>query len=256
MSRHLLCALLVTAACHRQTGPDAHYQNASKAFQSLYASQLDDAYGDAKMDPIVAELKQVDPRSVDAQPAAALLDNIERGRAALAKERAERQKLAAVPQAIQAPAASIDPARVLAAAEPDAGAPADPYGAGADVSAINAQTGGCISSFEPFNEQGTGVAGTVYRVVDSDTCKGKLPGFVGQAVLVVNGKIYRRIADPNPPPPPKPPAPRDAGPAQGNAAPPPRPAGVDAGEPQYQMYLPGMPQPPAQGQQPAEQQQR
>ncbi|MGZ6142736.1 MAG: hypothetical protein ACXWLM_05330, partial [Myxococcales bacterium] len=95
------------------------------------------------------------------------------------------------------------------------------------------------------------VTGTVYRVVPTDNCKGKLPGFVGMAVLVVNGRIYRRIADPNPPKPPAPPAPPpDAGTAQAPGAPQPARAaaaqpGADAGEPEYQVVIPGGPQPGA-----------
>ena len=49
---------------------------------------------------------------------------------------------------------------------------------------------------EPFNEQGTGKTGTVYRVAASEGCRSKLPGMAGQAILVADGKIYRRIADP------------------------------------------------------------
>ena len=52
-----------------------------------------------------------------------------------------------------------------------------------------------------ITEQGTNVTGTVYRVAPSETCKGKLPGLTGQIVLVVNGKIYRRVPDPGPPKP-------------------------------------------------------
>ncbi|HUJ24417.1 MAG TPA: hypothetical protein VLW85_00250 [Myxococcales bacterium] len=258
MSRHLLCALLLTAACHRQTGPDAHYQHASAAFQALYAAQLDDAYGDPKIDPIVAELKQVDARSIDAQAAATLLDNIARGRAALAKERAEREKMGAVAaQNIATPPVSIDPVKVLAADEPDAGPPQDAYGTNGDVATINAQTGGCLTDYEPFTEQITGKSGTVYRVVNTEGCKARLPGFVGQAVLVISGKIYRRIPDPNPPRPPPPPAPPDAGPPDAGQAAQRRPAAPppDAGEPEYEMVIPGAPQPGAQPP-PAEQQQQ
>jgi hypothetical protein len=94
------------------------------------------------------------------------------------------------------------------------------------------------------------VTGVVYRVVPTSNCSGKLPGFVGQAVLVVGGKIYRRIPDPNPPKPPQ--AAPDAGAARQQAKAPAAP--VDAGEPQYEIVIPGAPQPGAQQPQ-AEQQQ-
>ena len=98
--------------------------------------------------------------------------------------------------------------------------PQDPYGAGAAVAEINAQTGGCLTEHEPFNEQGTKVDGAVYRLARGPGCADKLPGFVGQAVLVVNGKIYRRIPDPSPstPPPTQPAAPPQPAPRPGAGA--------------------------------------
>jgi len=262
-------ALLAAAGCRRgPTGPDASYQKASRLYQQLYASQLDDAYGDPKMDEVVALLKKVDPRSVDADAAQTMLNAIAHGREALAKQRAEREKMAAAAAAQNAgsPMINIDPEKILAAGAPDAGPAQDPYGPGAEVAAINSQSSGCLMDNEPFTEQGTGVAGVVYRVAPSDSCKERLPGFVGQAILVVNGKIYRRIADPTPPPPPPPPraaAPPDAGaPAAAQAAAPPTApppsappaAPPDAGEePQYQVVVPGAPQ-PGQPPQQAEQQ--
>ena len=129
---------------------------------------------------------------------------------------------------------------------------------GAAIATLNRDSGGCLQANEPFNEQGTAVTGTVYRIASSQGCKDRLPGFVGQAVLVVDGKIYRRMTDPRPPPPPAAPvAVPDAGAPQQAAAPrkpAPRP---DAGEPEYRIYVPGNPMPenekPAAG---GEQQQR
>lgn len=235
----ILFAVLAAAGCRRGEGPpDANYQKALRIYQQLYASQLDDAYGDPKMDEAVALLKKVDSGSQDAHAASSMLGAIQRGREELAKSRAAREKMAAAAQAAaSAPAVEIDPRKILAANAPvDAGPPPDPFGAGATVSDINAANGGCLSGNEPFKEQGTGVEGTVYRLVPGTNCAGKLPGFVGQAALVVNGRIYRRMPDPNPPgaPPPEP-APRgaaSAGAGQPQApARPPAGAGQDAGEP-------------------------
>lgn len=254
--RAALCLVsLALAGCHRTTGPDENYQRASALYQQLYATQLDDAYGDSRMDEVVALLRKVDGRSVDAQSAQTMLGAIEHGREALARERAEREKLSA---AAAAPAArgSIDPEQVLAANAEDAGTrEQDPFGPGASIAELNTQTGGCLVDNEPFNEQGTGKTGTVYRVAPSEGCKSKLPGFAGQAILVAEGKIYRRIPDPRPPEPPRPPAAPDAG-APAAAA---RPraaapaATQDAGEPQYRIVIPGAPSPgaapaPAEGQ--------
>jgi len=236
-----LCVLtLAFAACHRSSGPDENYQQAAANYQQLYATELDDAYGDPRMDEVVALLRKVNSRSDDAAAAQTLLGTIERGRQALAKERADREKMAAAAAQSAAPLVNIDPSRFAAAQEPDAGQTQDPYGSGAPVAELNKQSGGCLVENEPFTEQGTGVGGTVYRVAPSDTCRSKLPGMVGQVVLVVNGKIYRRTADPRPPP-----APVDAGPppaarpaATARAAQP-----ADAGEPQYYITVPGQPQP-------------
>jgi hypothetical protein len=139
----------------------------------------------------------------------------------------------------------IDPQQILAA-NADAGQAQDPFGPGAPVAELNSQSGGCLQDSEPFTEQGTGVTGTVYRMSPTEPCKGKLPGLVGQIVLVVNGKIYRRMADPRPPAPPSsppaaaaakpPPARPPATPAR--AAPPP-----DAAQPPVQVVYPGQPVP-------------
>ena len=249
MSRRVAFCIvsLALAGCQRTTGPDENYQRAAAIYQQLYATQLDDAYGDPRMDEVAALLRKVDGRSVDAQAAKNMLGAIERGREALAKERAEREKVSA---AATAPAArvSIDPEQVLAANAEDAGSPEqDPFGPGASIADLNTQTGGCLVDNEPFNEQVTGKTGTVYRLAPSEGCRSKLPGMAGQAILVSEGKIYRRIADPRPPESARPAAAPDAG-APAAAA---RPraaapaAAPDAGEGEYRIVIPGAPQPSA-----------
>jgi hypothetical protein len=192
-----ICLLLIAFAACRSSAPDPNFQQANALYQQLYATQLDDAYGDPKMDEVVALLHKVSPRSVDGSRAQAMLGLIQRGREELAKQLAEREKMAAAAaQSVASAQVNIDPSKVLAAGEADAGPPIDPFGPGASMADLNAHSGGCLVDSEPFTEQGTGVAGTVYRVAPSDTCKGKMPGLSGQIVLVVNGKIYRRTADP------------------------------------------------------------
>lgn len=242
--RAAICLVaLVSAHCGRNTGPDANYRRASSLYQQLYATELDDAYGDLRMDEVIGLLQRVDPRSSDAQQARMLLGTIERGREELARELAEREKMAAAAaRSVAAAMVSLDPQKVLATAAPDAGPPQDPFGAGASLAELNTQSGGCLADNEPFTEQVTGVTGTVYRMAPSDTCRTKMPGLVGQVVLVVNGKIYRRLADPRPPAAAAP----DAGaPAAVKAPPAPtRPAQqADGGEPQYRFHYPGQPMP-------------
>ena len=238
-----ICLLtLVLGACRWHSGPDENYQQASALYQQLYATQLDDAYGDAKMEEVVALLHKVSARSADAEPAKLLLGTIERGRAELAKQHADREKMAAAAQSASAQV-NIDPEKVLAAAAPDAGPPQDPFAPGASVAELNLQSGGCMSDNEPFTEQVTGVTGTVYRVAPSEACRSKLPGLVGQVVLVTNGKIYRRVADPRPPPTASAVGAADAGTPAAARQPPARPAAADAGEPQYRIVYPGQPVP-------------
>jgi hypothetical protein len=201
----LLVVTLALLAC-RNRGPDANYQQAFTIYQQLYATELDDAYGDPRMNDVVALLRKVDERSDDAERARALLGTIERGREAFAQQREEREKrAAAITQSVSTAQVDIDPSKVLGTTEPDAGQVQDPFGPGASVAQLNASHGGCLQDSEPFNEQGTGVTGTVYRVAPSETCRNKLPGLAGQIVLVVGGKIYRRTADPRPPAPAAPP---------------------------------------------------
>jgi hypothetical protein len=194
-----ICLLSIALAGCRSRSPDPNFQQANAIYQQLYATQLDDAYGDPKMDEVVSLLRKVSPRSMDAERAEALLRIIQQGREELAKQQAEREKMAAAAaKSLASGQVNIDPAKVLAAREPDAGTAGDPFGPGATVAELNKSSGGCLVDNEPFTEQGTGVTGTVYRVAPSETCRAKLPGLTGQIVLVVNGKIYRRTADPKP----------------------------------------------------------
>lgn len=239
-SAAIACLLSLGLLACRRPGPDENYQKAAAIYGPLYASELDDAYGDPRMDEVVALLKKVDRRSADAHAAEVMLSAIEHGRAALAKERAEREKFAAAAAAAVPTSSNIDPQQVLAASTPPAAAQ-DPYGPGATIAELNAQTGGCLVDNEPFTENGTGVSGTVYRVAATETCRGKVPGMVGQMVLVSGGKIYRRTADVRPLEPVQPvaPPPRPAAPKPRAAAPAP------PSEPQYQIYVPGGPMPGA-----------
>lgn len=190
-----LVCLVALAGCRRQKGPDANYEKAARIYQQLYASQLDDAYGDPQMDEVVVLLKKVDPRSSDAEAARAMLHAIDHGRQELASSRAAREKMGATAAAsAQTAPSNIDPSRVLASSGQAAG-PQDPYGPGSLVAEINTASGGCLAEFEPFKEQQTGVSGSLYRLTKSPGCLDKLPGFAGQAVLVVNGRIYRRMPD-------------------------------------------------------------
>ena len=241
-ARLAACALALAAACARYSGPaDPNFAKARDLYQQLYLTELDEAYGNPQMDQVVSLLQSVHKRSVDSPSAQALLHAIEHGREELAKVQAEREKLRkAAAEVVSAPS-NIDPARVLE--EPDAGPPQDPFGPAASVAQINKDSGGCLVAGEAFHEGVTNRTGTLYRLAPSPACKDKLPGFVGQAVMVSDGQIYRRILDSQVPRPPPPAAPetraaaRDRGPARAAA-----PA-ANAGVQEY-LVVPGGPLPP------------
>jgi hypothetical protein len=205
--KRLVVAVLALAfACTRSAPkPDANYERASQLYQQLFAAQLDDAYGDPKMNEVEALLKKVDPASSDAASAQAMLGAIQHGREELAKDRAARDRVtAAAAKPVKMP--NIDPDKILAASAAragaaDAGPPSDAYGPGASITEINSATGGCLVAEEPFQETGTGKSGTVYRLSSAPLCAQSLPGFVGQAVLVSDGRLYRRLPASSLPPP-------------------------------------------------------
>lgn len=197
---HRRFALVLFAAtslggCRRGSGKaDASYEKARGLYQKLYGAELDDAYGDPKMEDVVTLLKQVDQDSADKAAAQSMLDGIEHGRAVYAGQKHGREKIAA---AAAAPLVmpNINPDKILAAsAGPDAGsAPPDSYGPGAAIAELNRTAGGCLVPAESFTEKGTDKAGTIYRLSNTPQCAQLLPGFVNQVVLVVNGSVYRRI---------------------------------------------------------------
>ena len=198
----LLSALLVAAglpACKRKTGPSEHYDRGAAIHQRLYVTLLDDAYLDPRMEEAVKELKQVESSSISLPLAVELLGQIEKGRAEAKAAADARAKSQAEMQRGLAPS-SLDPSKFVSAppppklAAPDAGtAPLDPYGPGALIADINKETGGCLVSGGPFKEEGGKVSGLVYKLADTLSCKDKLAGFVGQLVLAIDGRIYRRV---------------------------------------------------------------
>jgi len=251
-ARTALLALLLAISCRKAPGPpDPNYQEARRVYDQLYVTKLDDAYGDPQIDTVAGLLEKVDHDSVDAPAAETLLGTIKRGREDFAKSRAERDKIQKAAQDVVA-APNIDPTRVLGLDRVvDAGAPPDPFGPGASISEINAASGGCLVPGEPFQENVTNRAGIVYRLSTSAACTQRLSGFIGQAVLVTDGKIYRRVPDAELKPPPVPDAgtaaadagtaTRDAGTGARAAA---APAGAEDAGPQQYLYVPGGPLPP------------
>ena len=240
--------------------PSAAYDQAWRLYANLYARQLDDAFANPSMDQVVTLLKQVPAGSADGNAAKALLARIDDGRKALAKDRVEQAKLRATltpgpasPQLLaalasaQPPADAGQPAAPPAAAEPvDAGpAAVDPFATGAPIADLNRDSGGCLVASDPFRENGSGKTGETYRLASSSGCQAKLPGLQDVVLLVVDGRIYRRMSAkdvPVPPPPPRRPAAQaPVAPAQPPPPPllPPAPPPVQQGD----IIQPTQPQP-------------
>jgi hypothetical protein len=200
-ARLAACALTLALACAKYSGrSDENFAKARELYEQLYVTQLDEAYGDPKMDEVVELLGKVNKRSVDAPSAQALMHAIEHGRDDLAKAHAEREKLQQAAAEVVATPSTIDPTHVLGRA--DAGPPQDPFGPGALISDINKDSGGCLVAAEQFRENVTNKSGTLYRLSANAACKDKLPGFVGQVVMVSEGKVYRRVSEAEVPRPP------------------------------------------------------
>jgi hypothetical protein len=195
-------ALVVMPGCKNKTGPSPHYDRGAGLHQQLWVRLLDDAYLDPRMDEAVRELKLVETTSVSYPNAVELLAQIEKGRkdAAAARD-ARAAALAEMEKGVKAPAISgvptpgAPPPPPPPPPPPDAGpAVPDPFGPGALIADINKSTGGCLVASVPFREEGEGgKAGVSYKLAPGEACKDKLPGFVGQVVLAVDGKVYRRI---------------------------------------------------------------
>src|SRR3989442_963337 len=160
--------MLASAAC-RNNDPDPNFKQAAAIYQ-----QLDAAYGDPRMDEVVVLLGEVNPRSIDADRAQAMLRTIHHGREDLARERAEREKMAAAAeQSLAAAQVNIDPSKVLAATEPDAGQPLDPFGPGASVADLNKQNGGGLLGNETVTPPGTGRSRPGQPRAPPHACQGK-----------------------------------------------------------------------------------
>src|SRR2546430_3691092 len=102
---------------------------------------------------------------------------IQKGRVELAKERADREKMAAAAaQSLATVQVNLDPSKMLAASEPDAGQPLDPFGPGASVADLNKQNGGGAPDKKALQEEGTGGGGPGGRGAPSGGGPGPLAG--------------------------------------------------------------------------------
>lgn len=163
----------------------------------LLREKKDKAFLETGADEVLALLKQVDPKSIDAPPAAALQAEIEKGQREAAEAEAALQKQLAQARAAArsdpstisgsgAPASETKPASDVSAM---AGSPDDKQPRqGMSASELEQKFGRC---FEPKSDAmvGGAMGGKVWALKDLGKCRELFKDFVGRSVLVFDGKV-------------------------------------------------------------------
>ncbi|MBZ4422080.1 hypothetical protein K8638_37155 [Myxococcus sp. RHST-1-4] len=187
---------LAPAACRRDSGPSAEYEEASRRFRALYAQKLDGAYLDPQMGEIEAQLQRVPADSLDAEGARALLQRIQEGRARMQQEASAREKAISsareVPPGTSLPSSTPErqaPPPVEEA--PDAGPPdaglTGPQ-AGTPASELVAGFRGCFRRGVPIDVEGRGMRET-WELADRTSCRLEYPGHVDSLLLIEEGRV-------------------------------------------------------------------
>jgi hypothetical protein len=222
--------VLALSACQKELGPpSAEYEEARKRFSKLYGQKLDEAFIEPEMDSIEALLQQVPVDSMDAQSAKELLQRIKDGRAKMAKVRQEQE--AAMAAARQgdfvptSPPLTPTPAPTPAPQETkDGGPPSSGPAVGSPASELVAGYLGCFQRSSPITVKDRGQREAWEMATDRARCSQVFPAFVGQVVLIEDGKVLTvlpksavqvtyQTADAGPAPGGTPPAPEGTPPA-------------------------------------------
>lgn len=177
--------LLFGSTTCRKPQQSVEFDHASRAFSSLYAQELDDAYLDPRTADIEAELSRVNPKSVDAPAANELRTRMANGRAAQLKIQSDREAASAAARSA-APDQSFStrapaPPPQAPPAREDAGAPDQPS-AGMALADFNHRFGDCFAAAGPLNVVGQGMRDS-YALRDLMVCRQQHPGF--ESLLVV-----------------------------------------------------------------------
>jgi hypothetical protein len=188
--------VLALSACRKEPGPPSEeYEEARQRFSKLYGQKLDEAFIDPEMDAIEALLQQVPAESMDAQSAKELQQRIKDGRARMEKARQEREAaIAAVREgdtfAPSPPSSTPTPEPTPAPQEEkDAGPSTEGPVAGSPASALVAGYLGCFQrQSKPITVQGRGER-EAWEMSDRARCSQSFPSFVGQVVLIEDGKV-------------------------------------------------------------------
>ncbi|MBN1205026.1 MAG: hypothetical protein JXB05_08905 [Myxococcaceae bacterium] len=185
---------LAPAACRKEAAaPSEAYEQAHKRFSKLYAQKLDGAFLAPEMDEIEAQLEQVPADSLDAQSARELKQRITEGRArAQANQQAQEDALAAAravdPSALQpVPTRPTEPTPAPAGPR-DAGTSAAGPVEGTPASELTAGYLGCFQRGKTVNVDGRGPRES-WEMSDRARCSQSFPRFVGQVVLIEDGKV-------------------------------------------------------------------
>ncbi len=185
---------LAPAACRKELGPpSAEYEEAHKRFSKLYAQKLDAAFLDPQMDEIEALLAQVSAESMDAQSAKELQQRITEGRARAEKARQEQEDAIASARRVDTftpePRAP-EPEPTPAPEEPkDAGPSSEGPVEGSPASELVAGYLGCFQrNPKPITVMDRGPR-EAWEMSDRARCNLTFPAFVGQLVIVEEGKV-------------------------------------------------------------------
>lgn len=187
--------VLALSACRKELGPPSEeYEQARQRFSKIYGQKLDEAFLDPEMDAIESLLQQVPADSMDAQSAKELQQRIKDGRAKMEKARQEREAAIA---AVRQGNASVPsgPSSLEAAATPpapqesrDAGPNTQGPVAGSSASELVAGYLGCFQRSSPITVKDRGQRET-WEMADRARCNQVYPSFVGQVVLIEDGKV-------------------------------------------------------------------
>jgi len=186
--------VLAPAACRRDSGPSAEYEEAARRFRALYAQKLDAAYLDPQVGEIEAQLQRVPADSLDANGARELLQRIQQGRERMQSQSSARDKAISAAREIP-PGTSMptltppEPPRKPEA--PDAGPPdaglTGPQ-AGTAASELVAGFRGCFRRGAPIEVQGRGMRET-WELADRTSCRLEYPGHVDVVLLIEQGRV-------------------------------------------------------------------
>jgi hypothetical protein len=185
---------LAPAACRKAPETSDAYEEAHQRFSKLYGQKLDGAFGDPQMDEIEALLDKVPQDSLDWQSSRELKQRITEGRARVQAQQQEQEDALAAARAVdpsltvpEQPSGTPEPAPAPAAPR-DAGPSEEGPVEGTPASELTAGYLGCFQRGNTVNVDGRGPRES-WEMSDRARCSQSYPRFVGQVVLIEDGKV-------------------------------------------------------------------